>query len=232
MAQVRSLNAEAPLRESNPNQPIRLKELGAENPVVKTHGIGPAVIGSTDLPGQSAFLDADKISLPPYRAAAVDDLASEVGVSVPKRWPDFTLGVIKVAAAREAVGSEKLQNLAAQVREQLGDIDLLLDLSSELTSLPDKDSHELNGKMRGLIGKLELHKIQVWKGDGKISKDKLGEFKAQISSQIDKLRTALQTKISTEIQPEANNLQAIMNIVQQIIQSDARLKRKTAEIPR
>jgi ElaB/YqjD/DUF883 family membrane-anchored ribosome-binding protein len=140
--------------------------------------------------------------------------------------------VIKVALAREAYGSEKLKFLAEKVKEQLGDVDLLLDLSSELTALPEQDSHEVTDKMRNLIGRLEVHKIQVWKGDGKISKEKLSEMKAQIGSHIDKLRTGIQTTISTEIQPETNNLQSIMNIVQQIIQSDARLKRKTTELPR
>jgi len=147
-------------------------------------------------------------------------------------FPNVAYASVQLAVMRETWGSTKLRNLSGEVKKQLANIDLLLDLNTELTALPDKDSHELTPKMRGIIAKLEESKIDIWKGGEKISKEKLGEFKAHISSQVDKLRTALQTTISTEIQPEANNLQSIMNIVQQIIQSDARMKRKTTEIPR
>ncbi len=230
---VRSLN-ETPKRanEKAAEPPVRLASLHPTNPIVKTNGAAPQVIGGIDFPSNGETLHSSRITLPDARALSVNDAAANAGMVKPARMPDFAFAVIKVAAAREAFGSDKLKALSAQVKEQLGDIDLLLELNSELTALPDKDSHDLSPKMKNLVGKLEIHKIQIWKGGDKISKEKLSEFKAQISSQIDKLRTALQTKISTEIQPEANNLQAIMNIVQQIIQSDARLKRKTTEVPR
>ena len=215
-----------------PEKAASLKDLPPNDAVVRTHTAAPQVIEDIDQPGENRRIDEQRITPPPISAMAVESAASNAGVGTQKRMPDFALAVIKVAMAREAFGSQKLKTLAAQVREQLGDIDVLLDLSTELTSLPDQDSHYVSDKMRNLIGKLEVHKIQVWKGDGKLSKEKLSEMKAQIASQIDKLRTSLQTTISTEIQPEANNLQSIMNIVQQIVQSDARMKRKATEVPR
>jgi hypothetical protein len=223
---------ETSIGKANREESIRLKDLHPSEATVRTNAAAPHVIAGTDQPRAGDQIDGNRITLPPLSGLAVGNAAADAGVGEPKRWPDFALGVIKIAVAREAVGSEKLKALSAQVKEQLGDIDLLLEFSSELTALPDKDSHNVTDKMRSLIAKLEIHKIQVWKSGEKISKEKLGELKAQISSQIDKLRTAMQTKISTEIQPEANNLQSIMNIVQQVIQSDARLKRKTSEVPR
>jgi len=220
------------LGETSLEASIRLKDLLPSDAVVRTHLAGPLVIGNTDQPLELDGLANGKITIPPVSAMSVGNAASEVGIGTPNRTADFAFAVINIAIAREGYGSEKLKALGAKVKEQLGDIDLLLDLSGELTALPDKDSHDITEKMKGLIGKLEAHKIQIWKDGNKLTKEKLSELKAQISSQIDKLRTALQTTISTEIQPEANNLQAIMNIVQQIIQSDARLKRKTAEVPK
>ena len=209
-----------------------VKDLHPNDAVVRTHASAPGAIEETEHPREERRIDEQRITPPPISAMAVENAAANAGVGTQKRMPDFALAVINVAMAREAFGSQKLKTLAAQVREQLGDIDILLDLSTELTSLPDQDTHDVSDKMRNLIGKLEVHKIQVWKGDGKLSKEKLSEMKAQIASQIDKLRTSLQTTISTEIQPEANNLQSIMNIVQQIVQSDARMKRKATEVPR
>jgi hypothetical protein len=219
--------------DANVEESVRLADLQESNPAVKTHATASRAIDETDKPKSSDRIEDRRITPPPARAMAVENAAAKAGVGSAKGMPDFAFAVIKVATARESYGAEKIRDLAEQVREQLKDVDHLLDLSSTLTALPpDKDSHELTEPMRDLIGRLEVHKIQVWKGGAKLSKENLNEMKAQIGSQIDKLRTSIQTKISTEIQPETQNLQSIMNIVQQIIQSDARLKRKTSEIPR
>ena len=109
---------------------------------------------------------------------------------------------------------------------------MLLELNTELTSLNDKDSYKLTPTFADVIEKLKASGIEVWKEGDTMKKEQLTELKAQVSSQIDKLRTALQTTVSTEIQPETNNLHAIMNIIRQIIESDARLKKKTTELPR
>jgi len=218
--------------QTNHETSIRLTDLHPSDAAVRTNAAAPRAIDSTDQPREGHRIEEETVSVPPVSAMEVENAASAAGIGARRNPPDFALGIIKVAVAREAFGSEKLKTLAAQVREQLGDIDLLLDLSTELTALPDKDSHEISDKMGKLIAKLEAHKIQVWTGGKKISKEQLSELKAQTSSQIDKQRTSIQTKISTEIQPEATNLQSIMNIVQQIIQSDARLKRKATEIHR
>lgn len=227
----REKNQEAVL--GTQEKPVRLTDLPESNAAVKTHAVGPQSIETIPEPRSGARIDKEKATPPPANAREIENVAWKAGVVPEKKpMPDFAFAVIKVAMAREAFGTKKLKLLSDQVKEQLGTIDLLLDLSSELTALPDKESHDITDKMKGVIAKLEAQKIQIWSGGGKIVREKVGEMKAQISSQIDKLRTALQTKISTEIQPEVNNLQSIMNIVQQIIRTDARLKEKATQIPR
>ena len=148
-------------------------------------------------------------------------------------FPNFALAAVRFSILRENYGNQKLRALSANVKNQIQTIDLLLNLNSELISLPDKEPYELTPKIKDLLFSLERENIQIGKDfTGKINKEKLGEMKSQISAHIDKLRTSLQTTISTEIQPEANNLQSIMNIVQQIIQMDGRLKKKTQEVTR
>ena len=149
-----------------------------------------------------------------------------------KNFPNCALMTVKAGLARENLGTLKLKALSGEVKKKLANIDLLLELNTELTSFNDKDSYKLTPKMSHVIEKLKASGIEVWKEGDTIKKEQLSELKAQVSSQIDKLRTALQTTVSTEIQPETNNLQAIMNIIQQIIRLDSGLKKKTTELPR
>lgn len=211
---------------------VHLANLNPADPVVRTHGLAPSAIDSTEKPGGASKLEKGRFGAPPSTAMNVSNAASDAGIGASKSVTDFALASIMVAMAREKLGSEKLRVLSTEVKSQLTDIDLLLDLNSELTMLPDRDSYQPTEKMKGIFSSLEMRNIKIWKGDFIFGKEKLGEMKAQISSQIDKLRTSIQTTISTEIQPETTNLQSIMNIVQQIIQSDARLKRKATEVPR
>ena len=145
-----------------------------------------------------------------------------------------SLAVLQVGLASEAHGNETLSLLVAKVTKQTEAIDDLLDLSQELTTLPEnQDSHDLTDKMLEQIqGLNEKHDIQIWKGGDKITKEKLSEMKAQIGSQVDKLRTAFQTTISTKIQPMTTNMQSMNNIVQQIIQRDDKMKSKAQELRR
>ncbi len=202
MADVHRVNRDIILAEADREKQVRLTDLPKTDAAVKTHAIGPLLIDGIDQPHSSKEIEREKITLPPVNAREVEEAAAKAGIGEKKRMPDFALAIIKIALAREEYGTQKLKALSGQVKEQLGNIDLLLDLSSELTALPDKDSHEITDKMKGLIGKLEVQKIQIWVGDGKISKEKLSEMKAQISSQIDKLRTALQTKSVRKSSPK------------------------------
>lgn len=208
-------------------------EVNSRHPASRTHRIAPDIISRIDHPSNTERLDEARITSPSENDRNISLAAESAGLSQASSFPNFAWHAMEIALKREQYGSEKIRALSLNVKEHLAHIDALLDVSSELSALPsDKDSHEISNKMKDMFAKLEQAKIQIWKGGLKITKDQLGEMKAQLSSHIDKFRTKIQTIISTEIQPEANNLQAIMNILQQIIQSDARLKRKTAELPR
>ena len=156
-----------------------------------------------------------------------DEIASKIiGKS---DFPNVAYGSIQAALKREKYSSMKLQERSIEVKQHLKNIDLLLDLSAEISSLPEGDAQTPSEKFKQVAEQLKEQGIHILKGSDKLQK---GECKALVSAQIDKERTALQTTITTEIQPEINNINSIMNILQQIIQSDARLKRKMCELPR
>lgn len=214
------------LNRISENLPIKtselsgLKELNEESSSSKTHKIGPQIIQATDLVSGSSS------SLP-----EITVLSSKTGDKITPAINGFSANnvaweALKAGLAREELGNAKLKQRSDVVKQHLNNIDDLLDLNAELTSLGDKDSHELSDKTKGMISKLRGNGIEVWSSpEKKISKEKLVELKSHISSQVDKFRTSLQTIITTEIQPEINCLNSIMNIIQQMIQSDARMKK-------
>lgn len=141
--------------------------LSSNDPILRTHQIGPVVIQKT----------------------------AAVGA-----FPNFAFASVQVAVLREQYGNQKLKTLSTGVKHELKTIDLLLNLNSELISLSDKAPVELNDKIKDLIASLEKENIHIAKGlSGKITKEQFAEMKSHISSQIDKLRTKLQTTISTKI---------------------------------
>lgn len=226
--------------------PLRLKDLNPEDSRVKTHAIGPRTIEATDLPCDSGNLP--EITIPPSGSNNINKIAHTAGISdlaisdIPEEFspelswekietgirkdPNIALEAVKAGLAREKLGSDKLRRHSQEIKQHLKNIDSLLDLSAELTALGEKDSHVISEKIEGMISQLRDNGIELWaSGEKKITKDKLGEMKSLISSQIDKSRTALQTTITVEIQPEMNNLNSIMNIIQQMIQADNRFKK-------
>lgn len=141
-------------------------------------------------------------------------------------FPNIAQKTVDLALAREKMGSQKLQKHSKEIKAHTGNIDLLLDFSSEISHLPDGESHEPSAKMKEIAEKLKANGINLLKEEGKINKS---DLKSLVSSKIDHERTTLQTKINTEVQPEMQNLNAIMNTVQQVIQLMGRLIRTINE---
>ena len=116
----------------------------------RAHSVAVPAIEGTDQPSGADRIERERITPPPAEAAAVSKVAASVGIGAI---------VIKLALAREEAGNRKLQALAAQAKELLGDIDLLLAISSELTALPDQDSHTVSDTMKNHFEKLKAHDI-------------------------------------------------------------------------
>lgn len=162
---------------------------------------------------------------------SADDLTNTIHAMAPQTIQESLAWVaLRAGLAKEAAGTNKLHALTGDVKMRLKQTDALLDLHAELIALPEKDSHDISDKVQGMMKDLKAHGIDVWpNGGNKISKDKLNEVKSHISSQIDKLQAASRTTMTTEIQPEIHAIQTIMSMTQQMIQSDARLKKHISD---
>src|SRR5271156_3591651 len=98
--------------QTNRETSIRLTDLHPSNAAVRTNAAAPPVIDSTDQPREGHRIEEEKVSVPPVSAMEVENAASAAGIGARRNPPDFALGIIKVAVAREAFGSEKLKTLA------------------------------------------------------------------------------------------------------------------------
>ena len=88
-------------------------------------------------------------------------------------------------------------------------IDSLLDLSGELTTLGDKDKHELSEKMTSILSELKEKGVDLLKSDSKqITKEQLIELKSVIGSHIDKSRTKVQ-QIFMKMQNTIQNMMSV-----------------------
>ncbi|HSX37874.1 MAG TPA: hypothetical protein VLE95_03490 [Chlamydiales bacterium] len=236
MPEITGVNSEedALIRFIAEDPQTRIRNLEPSDSLVRINAIAPGMIAEAETPSRPCRIDAGRISSRSIHAMATEGSTTEdAEMATPKRSIDCAYAVMSTAMAFEACGSAKLRDLSTQVKEHLKNIDRLIELNSELTTLPEKDVYELTdqSKLKDLLDELKACNIQIWQGES-IPKAKLAELKAQIGTQIEKLRTSQQIIVSTEIQPVVQNLQAIMNIIQQIIQLDTRLKRKTTELAR
>jgi|GEM_PF-2431640 len=212
------------------NGSLRLKDLNPNDSTVKTHSIGPRAIADTD------FVEGSVSNLPeitgiPAEANRVSNAALEAGIleeAAPSKGFSSNLAweTLKAGLAREKFGNAKLEKHSKDIKVLLKNIDDLLDLSAAFTDLKEKESLEISDKMRKMITDLKENGIEVCADlENKVSTAQIEKIKSQISSKVDSLRTKLQTIITTEVQPELNNLRSIMDILKDMIETDRRLKK-------
>jgi hypothetical protein len=171
----------------------------------------------------------EKSSVKRKKTAAVDENEPPVEK---KPFPDLAFAAVQAGMMRERDGAAKLNKISGEIRAQLKDIDNLLDLNKEMGS-NEQDSWEVTDEARRILRDLEARGVHVTKGELKktLSRQELSELKMQVSREIEQSRSKMQTTITTEVQPEINNLNSIMNAIQRIINSDERLKKKCLELP-
>ena len=88
-------------------------------------------------------------------------------------------------------------------------IDDLLDLSSALSALSDKDRHDVTDTMQTILNQLKENGIDLLKGDPEqITKEQLIEVKSIIGSHVDKSRTKVQ-QIFTKMQNIIQNMMSV-----------------------
>jgi hypothetical protein len=119
------------------------------------------------------------------------------------------LEAVNAALSYERMAILQLQGTEKESSRHLQTIDLLLDLSSAFSALPDREKHEISEEMQSILGKLKENGVDLLKGDPKeITKEQWIEVKSAIGSHIDKSRTKVQ-QIFTKMQNIIQNMMSV-----------------------
>lgn len=163
------------------------------------------------------------ISTAGNRDAAAGDVQPSSASSVFEQHP--VLEGINAALLYERRGIGQLNETESDSTKQLNIIDSLLDLSTELTTLKDKDKHELSEKMQSILSDLKEKGVDLFKADAKeITKEQLIELKSVIGSHIDKSRTKVQ-QIFTRMQTIIQNMMSVNDSSKRMINEFIQLLR-------
>jgi hypothetical protein len=149
------------------------------------------------------------------------------------KFPNFALEAVLAGLAKERQTNETLKKHIETAEGYQKDIDLLLDLSAELTKLKGEEN-EVPARVKELLIELDKRGIHLEKGEGleTVTKEQIAELKSLSSAQMDKLRSNLQILFTTKIQFLIQAISAILECVKDMIRNDARLKGKTNTIQR
>jgi hypothetical protein len=209
--------------------------------------LGPKIIAATPRAPEIAPFTrkiAPYALSPQIMVPKVIQAANHAGIVSTKETPGFSAEkatqkilesdpvkkTIDAVLKRETAGQEKIQTFTTEIKKTLAKVDSLLDLHAELIALPEQDSHQLSEKVNQMIGDLKENGIELWPNGAKtITKDKLSELKSHISSQIQKCQMKVETILKNDIGVEMQWIQTILNSLQQMIQSDTRLKKHVSE---
>ncbi len=149
--------------------------------------------------------------------------------TLPSHFPFLAWEAVKAGLAKEKITNDQIQGHIREAERMQKQIDLLLDLSAELTAY--KEGKPIPEKMTQLLEQLkEEHDIDLWKG-GDFTKEKISELKSLTSSKVDALRSNLQILFTTKIQVLIQQVGSIMEILKDIIRQNSRLVNKTLTLP-
>lgn len=131
-------------------------------------------------------------------------------LSINVAWEILALGLKK-----ETLYQTKLAKSTNEASEIQQTIQKLIELNGEL-SISEKDV-VLSDRAINLCKELEKAQITLIKpGEKKISPARMGELKAQIGSQNDRLKTQLQTLFTTKIQVMINEMNSLLESLRTI----------------
>jgi hypothetical protein len=137
--------------------------------------------------------------------------------------------MIKAGIAFEQKATEDLKRMEEKSNEFIESIDILLDLSRELSSL-NAENPKLTQTAKDLVQKLKDRGINlIHLEEGKeIDKEQLSALKTTIGSHIDKSRTQLQ-QIFTKMQTIVQNMSSVNDSIKKMISEQSDLIRKAIE---
>jgi hypothetical protein len=222
------------------NSPIKLSEMAADEalPIELTRKIAasnltPYTPSSLDkslvgritegTPVDTEALEEVHSALSSYKTNLEDVETTPVSKLSVAHFPNLGWESVKAGLAKETHTNQKLSEHIKTAEGHQQDINLLLDLSAELTAHKD-DATVLSEKAQTTIAQLKNRGIDIWKGDlNSYSKEKISDTKSLINNQIDKLRTNLQIVFTTKIQTLIQAIGTILDAVKNIINSQSRM---------
>lgn len=147
------------------------------------------------------------------------------------QFPNLAWEAVVAGLMKEQQTNDKLKEHIDEAQKHQKDIDLLLDLSAELSALKD-DQKEMPEKLKDLLGQLKERGIDLWKHEnGEISKERISDLKSLSSAQVDKLRSNLQILFTTKIQVLVQSIAAILECVKDAIRNYSRLISTANRLP-
>ncbi len=162
-----------------------------------------------------------------------DDLSSDkpipahlsAGNATESKSYNLAYEVLNIGLQAERRYNDQLQKHAGEAKGIQGTIENLIDLSGKFAVHMDGDNEKaLSDDIHAMCQELKENGIEILQGDeGKMSRDRMAEVKAHISSHTDRLKTDLQKKFTTEIQVKINELHSILDCLKTIEKYASRL---------
>lgn len=148
------------------------------------------------------------------------------------QFPNFALEAVLAGLAKERQTNEKLNGHIKEAEGHQKDIDLLLDLSAELTAMKG-EKNEVPERVKTILAQLKERGIDLVKGENQthLTKEQISELKSLGSAQVDQLRSKLQILFTTKIQFLVQAISAILECVKDMIRNDSRIKNKANTLP-
>lgn len=155
-----------------------------------------------------------------------DHLADVQNISEVKtlEFPHLAWEALKLGLAKENQLNEKLNNCLDEIEKSQDNISLLLQLNGELSSLKDDDT-ELSPKAMEILQKLKDRGVDLNK-EGQTAE----ELRRKVNSNESGLRSQMQIQFTTKVQRYMQQIESLMQILQNIIRNDAKLKEKANQL--
>jgi ElaB/YqjD/DUF883 family membrane-anchored ribosome-binding protein len=150
---------------------------------------------------------------------------SSTGDSTETKTHNVTFAMLQYGILIEQSFNADLQKHASEASEIQQTIEKLIDVSGKLAVHMEGDGERvLSDEIQSLCQDLKDKGIEVLQGkEGKVSRDRMAEIKAHISSHTDRLKTDLQKKFTTEIQVKINELHSILDCLKTMEKYASRL---------
>lgn len=183
-------------------------------------GVALDAIENTDrpIPGDRVPGLGHNITEPPEEADAVQQVAERI-------FPDPAPVGIMAAIHEEEKASILIKKKEKLANEYMHNIDQLLDLSAELSALPESEQVDFNDKIKLILTDLKGSGIDLWKEEKTtgIAREKMIELKSLINTHTDKTRTQQQI-VLTKMQSLAQDVMALLEIAKGMLSQDRNSK--------